>query len=88
MNLEILTPEEQLYSGEVEGVKMPGSLGSFEVLNNHAPLIAALTDGEIRIKTNGETKFFSIRSGFVEVLSNEVVILVEGGEESGSGSRQ
>ena len=43
MNLEILTPGKKIYSGQVTLVKVPGSLGSFEILNNHAPIISLLS---------------------------------------------
>ena len=49
LNLEILTPEKKLYSGEVYGVQMPGISGSFEVLDRHAPLISALKAGRIKV---------------------------------------
>ena len=49
MNLEILTPEKKLYSGEVYGVQMPGVSGSFEVLEKHAPLVSALKAGRIKV---------------------------------------
>ena len=51
MNLEILTPEKKLYSGEVYGVQMPGISGSFEVLEKHAPLVSALKPGRLKIET-------------------------------------
>ena len=49
MNLEILTPEHKLYSGSVYGVQMPGIDGMFEVLEKHAPLVAALKAGNLKI---------------------------------------
>ena len=77
MFLEILTPEETLFSGEVEAVRLPGAMGSFEVLNNHAPLISSLEKGQVRIKpTDGETQFIEVKGGFVEVLNNRIVVLV------------
>jgi F-type H+-transporting ATPase subunit epsilon len=85
MNLEILTPEKKLYSGEVYGVQMPGISGSFEVLEKHAPLVSALKAGRIKVLkdksalSGGQNlSFFDIQSGFVEVINNKVVILVEG----------
>ena len=80
MNLEILTPEKKLFSGEVYGVQMPGLSGSFEVLDRHAPLIAALKAGRIKVLKDKQnhTAFFEIQSGFVEVLNNKVTVLVEG----------
>jgi F-type H+-transporting ATPase subunit epsilon len=80
MNLEILTPERKLFSGEVYGVQLPGITGLFEVLNRHAPLVSALKAGRVKIlkdKSN-DLAFYDIQSGFVEVLDNKVTVLVEG----------
>ena len=80
MNLEILTPEKKIFSGEVYGVQMPGISGSFEVLENHAPIVSALKPGPLKIlkdKQNHVAKY-KIQSGFVEVLNNHVTVMVEG----------
>jgi F-type H+-transporting ATPase subunit epsilon len=81
MNLEILTPEKKVYSGSVYGVQLPGEDGMFEVLEKHAPLVASLKSGRLKIlKDKGmtNTSFFTIQGGFVEVLNNKVTVLVEG----------
>ena len=80
MNLEILTPEKKLYSGDVYGVKMPGISGSFEVLDRHAPLVSALKAGRVKILKDKQNHFtyFDIQGGFVEVLNNKVTLLAEG----------
>ncbi len=80
MNLEILTPEKKLYSGEVYGVQMPGIGGSFEVLEKHAPLVSALKAGRVKVlkDRNNHTAYFDIQGGFAEVLNNKVTVLVEG----------
>ncbi len=78
MNLEILTPEEKVYNGEVSSVQLPGSKGSFEVLNNHAPLISSLEGGKINVKGDNVQEQFEIKSGFVEVLNNQIIVLIEG----------
>lgn len=81
MQVEIVTPEKKLYSGESKGVQMPGVSGSFEVLDNHAPMIAALGNGIIRLSLqDGTNKQIRISSGFMECLQNNVVILIESGE--------
>lgn len=77
MHLEIVTPEKALYSGEVTSVRLPGGAGTFEVLENHAPIISTLDPGTIRIKTaDGKEEFIAINSGFVEVLKNKVTVMV------------
>lgn len=78
MRLSIVSPEETLYEGEVKSVKMQGIDGKFQVLNNHAPLISALSKGEIKIEEeSGEQKTFEINSGLVELSKNEIQILAQ-----------
>jgi F-type H+-transporting ATPase subunit epsilon len=81
MNLEILTPEKKLFSGEVYGVQLPGTNGMFEILDKHAPLVAALKNGNLKVlkdKFAGQAVNYTIQSGFVEVISNRATVLVEG----------
>jgi F-type H+-transporting ATPase subunit epsilon len=80
MNVQILTPERKFFTGEAESVSFPGTDGRFEILNNHAPLISSLKEGEIRIRTNGKDTLVKIKSGFVEVLQNAINVMVEGAE--------
>ncbi len=78
MFLEIITPDKKVYSGEVDSVKLPGADGSFGILNNHAPIIASLKKGTVRVtdsKKNVEN--FEINGGVVEVQNNKVIILAE-----------
>jgi F-type H+-transporting ATPase subunit epsilon len=78
MELEIITPESTLFSGEIELVRLPGTRGSFEILKNHAPLISTLTQGKIKVKDiTGLVSWFDISGGVVEVLNNKVRVLVE-----------
>jgi len=83
MNLEILTPEKKLFSGNVYGVQLPGITGLFEVLDKHAPLVSALKSGRLKIlkDKNNHLSFFDIQSGFVEVINNKTTVLVEGAME-------
>ena len=77
MNLEIITPEKQLFSGEVTSVKFPGTTGEFEILNNHAPIISTLSEGEIRVITSNNTEKFSINGGVIEMQNNKIIVLAE-----------
>lgn len=78
MNCIVLTPEKELLNQEVKSVKVPGISGQFEILNNHAPIVSALGEGQIKINSNsGESINFSIVKGFVEVLNNQVSLLVQ-----------
>lgn len=79
MTLEILTPEQKLFSGTVYGVQLPGVSGLFEVLEKHAPMVCALKKGNLKIlKSKGEFENYSIEGGFVEVLNNKTTVLIEG----------
>ena len=77
MNLEIITPEKQVFSGEVTSVKFPGTTGEFEILNNHAPIISTLSEGEIRVITANNTEKFSINGGVIEMQNNKIIVLAE-----------
>lgn len=78
MFLEIITPDKKVYSGDVEAVKLPGAEGSFGVLNNHAPLIATLKKGIVKITNAAHAvENFEINGGVVEVLNNKIVVLAE-----------
>lgn len=75
MQLDILTPDKVLFSGEVTGVKFPGSKGSFEVLNNHVPIVSKLDAGEIRVRTKEGDHKFAIKGGVMEMLHNKITVL-------------
>ncbi|MEO7800431.1 MAG: ATP synthase F1 subunit epsilon [Ginsengibacter sp.] len=82
MILEILTPEKKIFSGDVYGVQLPGIAGLFEVLDKHAPLVSALKAGRLKIlKDKANFDFYTIQSGFVEVINNTTTVLVEGAVE-------
>lgn len=78
MKLTILTPEKELYGGEVTSVKVPGKTGQFEILKGHSAIVSALGSGIVRIiAQNGERSEITISKGFVEVLRDEVSLLVQ-----------
>lgn len=76
MQVEILTPDKALYSGNADVVTLPGINGSFQILENHAPLIANLGKGTLSIKAGNENQSFEVKGGLVEVLKNKIVVLV------------
>jgi len=79
MNLTILTPEKEVFHGKVTSIQVPGTSGRFEVLNGHAPIVSSLSKGIIKITIeNGRQNTYDIEKGFIEVLSNEVALLVQG----------
>jgi F-type H+-transporting ATPase subunit epsilon len=77
MKVYILTPEKTLYEGDAKAVKVPGVLGQFEILDRHAPIVSALSNGSVQLTdAQGEKHLFEISKGFVEVMKNEVNVLV------------
>jgi len=79
MQLEILSPEHKVFSGNVYGIQLPGIEGSFEILENHAPMVAALGKGKMKvIKDKNTSETYEITGGFVEVLNNKASVLIEG----------
>lgn len=78
MIVEIITPEKKLFSGEATMVRVPGTNGSFQLLNSHAPIVSTLENGVVTIrKSKGEELTFDIHSGLLECKNNKIIILVE-----------
>ena len=93
MLLEIVSPEAKLFSGEVTSVTVPGVDGSFQILNNHAPIVSILEKGLVKItapsfkfskesedlftKVNDQNYTIAIQSGTIEMKDNKVIVLVD-----------
>mgnify|MGYP001220651767 FL=1 len=92
MHLEIVSPEATLFSGEVESVIVPGTTGSFQILNNHAPIVSTLKEGTVMISgkmdldptvkdkfkmQDANTTLFDINSGTVEMRNNKLILLAD-----------
>ena len=77
MYLEIVTPDQKVFEGEVISVTFPGTDGSFQVLNNHAPLLSTLKKGMIVYQDEKNKYDVMVDGGVVEVLNNKVVVLAE-----------
>lgn len=78
MQLEIITPDKKVYSGDVDSVRLPGAEGSFGILKGHAPIIATLKKGTVKITdTKKNVENVEINGGVVEVLNNKVIVLAE-----------
>ena len=78
MKIEITTPDKQVFSGDAVLVQLPGSDGLFEILHNHAPMIASLGKGKIKVQDEAEKlQFFEIRGGVCEVRDNIIMVLAE-----------
>ena len=76
LTIRILTPEGTLHEGAATAVFLPGSVSPFEVLPGHAPIISALSAGEIRV-VDGQERRFAIRGGVVKVRNNEITVCAE-----------
>lgn len=93
MILEIVSPEATLFKGEVTAVTLPGVEGSFQLLNNHAPIVSILKDGAVKItassfhfdesvksrftKINEQNYSIAINSGTIEMNDNKVIVLAD-----------
>lgn len=82
MKLEILTPDKKVFEGEVRSVTVPGTMGSFEILKDHAPVISTLEDGKVIIRTDKDEETVFIKGGVIEVLSNTIMVLAEGTQDT------
>jgi F-type H+-transporting ATPase subunit epsilon len=84
MKLDILTPEKKIFNGDVLGVILPGVQGYFELLDNHAPIVAALGKGQLKIikDKNAAQEVYTIEGGFVEMNNNNTVVLIEGASKN------
>lgn len=78
MYLEILTPEKKVFEGDVTIATFPGADGSFQIMDNHAPLISLLKEGVVEYKSKEATSNVTITGGVVEVLSNKIILLADG----------
>lgn len=77
LTLKIVSPEKIVYEGPASQVKVPGTLGSFEILDNHAPIISSLEEGVVEYVTEAGAETLVIKGGFVEVRKNEVNLCIE-----------
>lgn len=75
MKIEIITPDRNIYSGEVRSVRVPGRKGSFQVLKDHAPIISTLDAGSVMITDDQGTEVrFEITGGVIEVKRNRIIL--------------
>lgn len=77
MHLEIITPDQKVFEGEVSEATFPGADGSFQVLKNHAAIISALVKGTVSYTTTEGQKSLIVDAGVVEVNDNKIIVLAE-----------
>ena len=77
MVLEIISPEKNIYKGQVKRVRLPGTKGLFEILTNHAPIISTLEKGTIRVIDEDDNKYTcQIEGGIVENKDDKIIVLI------------
>ena len=70
MNISVLTPDKEIFYGSIKSVKVPGTMGQFQVLNNHAPIVASLEKGTVELVTaEGEHRFFNAEAKGMEAAN-------------------
>lgn len=78
MKIEIITPDNKIFEGDIKSVRVPGKKGSFQVLNDHAPIISTLDKGPVIIMDQaGNEKKFEIEGGVIEVKMNKIILLAD-----------
>jgi F-type H+-transporting ATPase subunit epsilon len=82
--LSIITPTGSAYDGPAEGLVAPGAAGEFGVLGGHAPMIAAVQQGVLRVQCPGRPAFFAVGQSLLEVSDQGVLVLAEQASEHAS----
>jgi F-type H+-transporting ATPase subunit epsilon len=77
MKLFVYTLDKTLYEGDASVVTLPSETGELSVLPNHAPIVTALKQGNVTVKTSSETKEFPIQSGFAQINQEQTILLVK-----------
>lgn len=77
MYLEIITPDEKLFEGEVSAVTLPGTEGSFQILQNHASIVSALSKGNVKYNNTDGESLVEINGGVLEFSNNKAIVLAE-----------
>lgn len=77
MILEIITPDKNVFKGEVSVVTLPGKNGEFQILKDHAPLVSTLAKGNLTYEQSGKVETILVDGGVIEVSNNKVLVLAE-----------
>ena len=80
LRVSVITPEATVYEGEADQVIAPAANGSLGILRGHAPLMALLGEGTLRITSGGQESRFTVAGGFLQVADNQVTVLSERAE--------
>ena len=85
LHFSLVSPERQLFSGDVDQVDAPGSEGDFGVLAGHAPFMTTLKEGRVHVHEDGAIRTFEVYGGFADVTPGGLTILAEKATEVAGG---
>ncbi len=77
LKLEVVTPDSQIFSGDVELVTLPGAEGEMGIYPQHVPLLTQIVPGEMIVRQQGRDQFFAVGEGFVEITGERVAIMTD-----------
>jgi F-type H+-transporting ATPase subunit epsilon len=78
LNLDIVTPSKSVFKGEIKSITVPGTLGSFQVLKNHSPIVSTFEIGLVKIELqDSQINYYATAGGTIEVLDNEIIVLAD-----------
>ena len=83
LHVVVISPEQTIFDGEAESVVAPAWDGELGILRGHAPLMALLGEGYLRVRSGGRTEHFHVEGGFLQVVDNVVTVLSERAEADG-----
>ena len=82
LKLEIVTAESPVFTGEVDAIIAPGTVGQFTILPHHAAFMTMLEAGELCLRVGGQETFMVVSGGFLEVMDDKVIVLADAAERA------
>ncbi|HET6970554.1 MAG TPA: ATP synthase F1 subunit epsilon [Phenylobacterium sp.] len=82
LHFSLVSPQRELFSGDVDQVDAPGTEGDFGVLAGHAPFMTTLKEGQVRVYNDGRVRTFEVRGGFADVTPEGLTVLAEHATEA------
>ena len=82
LKLEIVTAESPVFTGEVDSIVAPGTVGQFTILPHHAAFMTMLEAGELCLRVGGQETFMVVSGGFLEVMDDRVIVLADAAERA------
>ena len=81
LHFSLVSPERELFAGDVDQVDAPGSEGDFGVLAGHAPFMTTLKEGRVKVHMGSQVRIYDVRGGFADVTPQGLTILAEQASE-------